>query len=113
MKNESIIAAVVAQLKGIEVDGETMQHIIEQVGMEDQMKKQLGSPSRMPQSIIEQLASDIAESIANEGTNVISDYELSMSYNEVQVDQITFDERRVKQAVEDALNEHFDIDEEE
>jgi phosphoenolpyruvate synthase/pyruvate phosphate dikinase len=107
------IELVVAVLKGLDVDGESMQYIIEQVGMEDQMKKQLGGTSRMPQSVIEQLAKDIAESIASEGTSAITDYELSMSYNEVQVDEVTFDERVLQRAVEDALSEHFDTDEEE
>ena len=32
---------VIEQLKGMDVDGETMQHILEQVGMDDQMHRQL------------------------------------------------------------------------
>lgn len=113
MKNESIIAAVIALLKGIEVDGETMQHIIEEVNMGDQMKKQLGVSGRMPQSVIDQLAEDISNSISNEGTEAISDYELSMSRHEVELDDVTFDDYVIKKAVENALSEHFIIDEEE
>ena len=33
------IELVIAVLKGLDIDGETMQHIIDQVGMTDQMKK--------------------------------------------------------------------------
>lgn len=33
--------AVIQQLKHMEVDGETMQYILKQVGMEDQMLRQL------------------------------------------------------------------------
>ena len=36
-----IVTNVINMLKDINVDGETMQHIIEQVGMEDQMLRQL------------------------------------------------------------------------
>ena len=33
---------IIAKLKEIDVDGETMQYILEQVGMNEQMAKQLG-----------------------------------------------------------------------
>ena len=36
-----IVKDIIAKLKNIEVDGETMQYILEQVGMDDQMLKQL------------------------------------------------------------------------
>lgn len=35
------IAEVIEKLKELQVDGETMQHIIEEVGMDDQMHRQL------------------------------------------------------------------------
>ena len=41
MKNQQIIDQIILQLKQIDVDGETMEHIIEQVGMEKQMLHQL------------------------------------------------------------------------
>ena len=39
--DRKVILNVIQQLKDIEVDGETMQYILEKVGMEDQMLKQL------------------------------------------------------------------------
>jgi hypothetical protein len=39
--NELMIKDIINKLRTIEVDGETMQYIIEKVGMEDQMLKQL------------------------------------------------------------------------
>lgn len=39
--DRKVILNVIQQLKDIEVDGETLQYIIEKVGMEDQMLKQL------------------------------------------------------------------------
>jgi hypothetical protein len=41
MMNKSIVPIVIAALKEIELDGETMEHIINEVGMRDQMIKQL------------------------------------------------------------------------
>jgi len=41
MMNKSIVNVVIAALKEIELDGETMEHIINEVGMRDQMIKQL------------------------------------------------------------------------
>ena len=41
MMNKSIVPVVIAALKEINVDGETMEHIINEVGMRDQMIKQL------------------------------------------------------------------------
>jgi len=40
-----IVNNIISQLKGIEVDGETMEYILRQVGMEDQMLKQLFAQS--------------------------------------------------------------------
>jgi len=37
MKNQQIIDQIILQLKQMEVDGETMEYIIKQVGMESQM----------------------------------------------------------------------------
>ena len=39
--NELMINDIINKLRIIEVDGETMQYIIEKVGMEDQMTRQL------------------------------------------------------------------------
>ena len=41
MMNKSIVPIVIAALKEIELDGETMERIINEVGMRDQMIKQL------------------------------------------------------------------------
>jgi len=41
MNKEAVVTAVIELLKGIKVDGETMQQIIKEVGMEEQMHRQL------------------------------------------------------------------------
>lgn len=106
------IELVIAVLKGLNVDGESMQHIIEQVGMTDQMKKQLGGTSSISQSVIDRITNDIVDSITGEGTDAISDYDLSICRNEVSIDDVTFDEYVIKRAVESALSDHIDVEEE-
>lgn len=41
MKTEQIVKEVIAKLKGIDIDGETMAYIIDEVGMTQQMHRQL------------------------------------------------------------------------
>jgi len=41
MKNQQIADQIILQLKQMEVDGETMQYIIDQTGMKEQMLHQL------------------------------------------------------------------------
>lgn len=43
MKNQQIVDQIILQLNQIDVDGETMEYIIKQVGMESQMLSQLKS----------------------------------------------------------------------
>ena len=46
MSNPSVkdkVEMVIATLKDIDIDGETMEHILDQVGMTDQMASQLGN----------------------------------------------------------------------
>ena len=40
-ENPGVVETIIDMLNHIEVDGETMQYILENVGMEDQMLKQL------------------------------------------------------------------------
>jgi predicted transcriptional regulator len=40
-QNSGVVETIIDMLKFIDVDGETMQHIIEEVGMNDQMLRQL------------------------------------------------------------------------
>ena len=107
MKNEAVIAAVVALLKGIEVDGETMEYIIKEVYMEEQMKKQL-SAVQVPDHVLIQLAADIANDIDCEGTDIIDDYDLDMNYREVSINSIDYNRRRIEDIVLNILKDHFE-----
>jgi hypothetical protein len=107
MKEGSIIIAVIALLKGIDVDGETMEHIIHEVGMTDQMKSQLGITSQMPNIVINQIAEDIYIDLDNEGADIIEEQEYGICANEIVLESIDLDEHRVKTIVKDVLRSHF------
>ena len=51
--------AIIQQLKHMEVDGETMQHILKQVGMDEQMLRQL--MMSMPMNQVEDLIEERKE----------------------------------------------------
>jgi hypothetical protein len=53
---ESTVESVIATLKHINVDGETMEYILEQVGMTDQMLRQLimNNPESDTKDILEE-----------------------------------------------------------
>ena len=53
---ESVADLIITALKSIEVDGETMQYIIEKTGMQDQMLRQLimSAPIDEVQELIEE-----------------------------------------------------------
>ena len=106
MKNEAVIAAVIALLKGIEVDGETMEFIIKEVYMEEQMKKQL-SDVQVPQHVLSELAADIATDIDNESTDIIDDYDLEISYKEVSISRVDYNKAIIEQIVLNVLRDHF------
>jgi hypothetical protein len=59
MSNPSVkekVEMVIATLKGIDIDGETMEYILDQTGMTDQMTSQLGNKGISEQKLNEDMA---------------------------------------------------------
>lgn len=56
---------------------------------------------------INEIADQIAEEIVDEGTDLISDYELSMSYREVELDSVDYNERTIVNAAKRAIGAYF------
>ena len=113
MENQSVIAAVIALLNGIDVDGETMEHILEKTGMTDQMKSQLGVATDMlgtrilSPMVIDQIAEDITADLDNEGLELIEDQEYGINANEIFLESVTYDRYRMEQVVKHVLESHF------
>jgi hypothetical protein len=101
------INSVITLLNGIDVDGETMEYIINKVGMRDQMKSQLAVESIMPEAVITQIAEDITADLDNEGLDLIEDQEYGINANELFLQSVTYDRYRMEQVVKHVLKSHF------
>jgi hypothetical protein len=110
---KTIVTAVIALLNGIDVDGETMEHILEKTGMTDQMKSQLGVATDMlgtrilSPMVIDQITDDIVADLDNEGLDLIEDQEYGINANELFLQSVTYDRYRMEQVVKHVLESHF------
>jgi hypothetical protein len=110
---KTIVTAVIALLNGIDVDGETMEYILEKTGMTDQMKSQLGVATDMlgtrilSPMVIDQIAEDIVSDLDNEGTDLIEDQEYGIVHNEISLTDITYDKYRMEKIIKHVLESHF------
>ena len=57
--------------------------------------------------MINTISDEIVESLSSEGTDIIDDYELSMSYREVELDSIILNENKIKRVVQDTLETYI------
>ena len=57
---------------------------------------------------IKEIAENAASSISSEGLDLVEDYDLSMSYREVELDSLTLDESRIAKEIERAITGWFD-----
>lgn len=55
--------------------------------------------------LIDEICHKISEDIQSEGHNVIEDYEIGCSSNQVEIDDITFDEQVIQEIVKSRLME--------
>ena len=69
--------------------------------------EELGS-FEISDEMVKTLSEDISEALSSEGTDIVDDYELSMSYREVELDSIDLNEGKIKAAVRDALENYID-----
>jgi hypothetical protein len=104
---EVVVEAVIALLNSIDVDGKTMEHIINMTAMRDQMKLQLGVESRMPEAVINQIAEDIATDLDNEGVELLEDQTYGVCANEIVLEDVTYDKYRMEKIIKYVLESHF------
>jgi hypothetical protein len=111
--NNPNIELVIAVLNGIDVDGESMQYILEKTGMIDQMKSQLGVATDelgtriLSPDVIDQIAEDITADLDNEGLDLIEDQEYGINANELFLESVTYDRYRMEQVIKHVLESHF------
>ena len=116
MKEEidsTVAEAVIYLLKGIDVNGETMEYILEKTGMTDQIKSQLGVATDMLGTrilspiVIDQITEDIVADLDNEGLELIEDQEYGINANELFLQSVTYDRYRMENVVKHVLESHF------
>lgn len=66
------------------------------------------SSSGLTEEDIKELAKNIAERIAAQGTDIIGDYDLSMSYREVELDSVDFSEGDIAREAEEVIKDFFE-----
>lgn len=66
-----------------------------------------GSSSTFSDEQVKDIASYVTSAICNysDSISLIHDYDLSMSYREVEIDSITFDDGNIEDAVKEGINE--------
>jgi hypothetical protein len=57
--------------------------------------------------MISTISNEIVEVLSSEGTDIVDDYELSMSYREVELDSINLNEDKIKAVVQDTLETYI------
>lgn len=63
--------------------------------------------SALTEADIKELANNIAEGIASQGLDIIGDYDLSMSYREVELDSVDFNESDIAREAERTIKDFF------
>lgn len=101
------INSVITLLNGIDVDGETMQHILEKTNMTDQMKSQLGIESQMPYHVLDTITNDIVVDLIDEGVELLEDQEYGINANEIYLESVTYDKYRMNRVIKHVLESHF------
>jgi hypothetical protein len=66
------------------------------------------SPSALTEADIKELADNIASSIAALEMDLVQDYDLSMSYREVELDSVDLDEGNISREAKRAIKAFFD-----
>lgn len=65
-------------------------------------------PTTLTDDQINELASQIADEIADEGLDLIDDYDLSMSYREVELDSVDYNNRAMVNAATRAIGGYLE-----
>jgi uncharacterized protein YjgD (DUF1641 family) len=63
------------------------------------------------QEIIDDVVDAFQNEFSSEGIDMIEDYDLSMSYREVELDSVTFDDHKIKRIVENVLEDYLEKEE--
>jgi hypothetical protein len=97
---------LIAQLEGPATVEFTFMPVSKVIELLNELEETSSVPSLSDEDIRD-LASAITESLESEGLDLISDYDLSMSYREVELDSVTLDSNQIEKEVKNALKDFF------
>ena len=63
------------------------------------------------QEMINEIADTLQDEFSSEGVDLISDYDLTMNYREVELDSVDYDDSRIKRIVHNVLEEYLEKEE--
>ena len=128
MTNQNIANSVIKILLETGVDGEAMEYIINEVGMRDQMIKQLVTDKEEPEELTvvtsfsrqqlieytreiqERCKQTVNEAIKNSGIDFDDMVELELNYNKTI--EVNFDDHSLYKEIESAIDDAFETDSE-
>jgi hypothetical protein len=131
MTNQKIADSVIKIFFEVGIDGETMEYIIDKLGMRDQMIKQLVTDKEEPEelsmpktmviftrqqlidftrTVTERCKLAATEAVRDAGMDFEDMVELELDYNK-QI-SVEFDERSLYSEIESAIDDAFEIDDE-
>jgi len=73
--------------------------------LEEELKE--GSTQVISRDSREEFVQDIYQELENLGTDIFDDYDLSMSYREVELDDITLNETGIERAIRDVVERYL------
>lgn len=112
-ENNELVKLVVAVLRGINANAETMEYIINELSIEDETRHRLnGGESVLTQLgnlAADDLVEQITDEIVSEGQDLIEDWEIEVYNKAIDLTDVSIDESTVRGAVRRIVNQHFEI----
>lgn len=60
------------------------------------------------QEMINEIADTLQDEFSSEGVDLINDYELTMSYREVELDSVDYDDNKIRRIVHNVLEDYLE-----
>jgi hypothetical protein len=112
-ENNELVKLVVAVLRGMNANAETMQHIINEIGIEDEMRHQLNGGesvlTRLDNLAADDLIGEITDEITDQGEDLIEDYDIAIYDRTLEITDIKIDDSEIRRCVKRIVEKHFEI----
>jgi len=113
--NESneLVKLVIAVLRGTNANAETMQYIINELNIEDEVRHQLNGGesmlTRLGDLAADDLVNELVDEVASIGDDLISDFDVSTYNKSIEVNDFILDDSEIRSAIRRVIDKHFEI----